>query len=180
MVVRWHRIRNASAPWGDYGRMLVSGMTERRGLDGRLPLLRTGPFVPPITVSGISDLIVTQAFRAELEASGLIGFGFAEVVKKRIVKLDWRSWDLSADEPARYPAGGEPEQYVLGRTHDQSTADSLGPMFEVAVERDVDSPGDADLVRTALVPFSRLLASEQAVAWLSDAAAEWLDFEPHP
>jgi hypothetical protein len=58
----WSRARNAPAPWGDYGDMLVSGDDRRPRGRGRLPLLRVGPFVPPITITGISDLLVTDAF----------------------------------------------------------------------------------------------------------------------
>ncbi len=89
--VTWSRLRNAEAPWGDYGHILVSGMTERRTPDGRLPLLRVGPFVPPITIAGVSDLLVTDEFRTLLSSSDLTGVRLAEAWKKRIVRLDWRS-----------------------------------------------------------------------------------------
>jgi len=91
-------VENGAAPWGDYGDLLVSGMTARND-DGRLEIERTGPFVPPITISGLWTVVVTDAFRGELERSHLRGISFEPVAKKRIVALDWRRWNLEADKP---------------------------------------------------------------------------------
>jgi hypothetical protein len=51
-------LREAGAPWGDYGNILVHGMSAHAGrsMDGRIRLERTGPFVPPITFPGIGDI----------------------------------------------------------------------------------------------------------------------------
>lgn len=155
-------------------------MTERRDENGRLPLLRVGPFVPPIAVAGVSDVVVTDDFRQRLAKSGLRGFEFTEVWKKRIVKLDWRSWDLDADEPARYPAGGEPENYILGRRHDPATADAIGAIWEMVIGQTLEDPGEADLVRSAPSPFSHVLASDVARAWFEANADGWLRLEPAP
>ena len=71
-------------PWGDYGNILLTGMTSHLDReDGRLQLERTGPFVPPIALSGIADIVVTDAFRSALEASGLTGLRFQPVIKRR-------------------------------------------------------------------------------------------------
>jgi len=175
----WHRVVIADAPWGDYGRILVSGMTERRDESGRVPLLRVGPFVPPITIAGISNLLVTDEFRSRLTSSGLLGFSLAQVWKKRIAKLDWRSWDLTAGEPKQYPAGGEPENYVLGRKHDENVSEQIGPIWEVITERTIDDPADADIVRTAATAFSQLLVNDRGRDWLQEQGGGWLRFEPH-
>src|SRR5207244_13470228 len=127
---------------------------------------------------GLSDLVVTDDFRSKLAASRLRGFSFAEVWKKRIAKLDWRSWDLSAAEPQRYPAGGEPGNYVLGRKHDEKLADEIGAIWEVVIERTIDNPTDADIVRTAATPLSRVLVSDRGRTWLEEEGAGWLGFEP--
>ena len=113
-----------------------------------------------------------------MASSGLRGFGFAEVWKKRIVKLDWRSWDLHASDPARYPADGEPENYVLAQKHNPEVADQLGPIWEVVVERTVVDPGDADIVRR-WSPGGALLVSDSAREWLLHHGEGWLAFEPH-
>jgi len=176
----WFRVRNVEMPWGDYGAILLSGMTGPPDADGRLSIERTGPFVPSITVAGVSDVVVTDAFRAALEESGLAGLAFRETVLERIVRLDWRSWNLDAEDPERYPAGGEPENYILGRKHDPETAAEVGPLWELVVQRTLADPGDADFVRTASSPFSRVLTSERGRAWLDRHAGQWLSFEPDP
>jgi hypothetical protein len=105
----------APSDWGDYGDILQHGMTahlERVG--GRLALERTGPYIPPITLPGIGDIVVTSNARALLESSGLSGLSFLCVEKVLIVELHWEAWDLSAAEPAQFPESGEPEDYILG------------------------------------------------------------------
>jgi len=93
-------------PWGDYGSILASGMSAHLPRkDGLMQLERTGPFIPPISLPGIGDIIVTDAFRAELESSGLSGFTFAPVMKARIVELNWEAWaDEDGDQPLHQAA----------------------------------------------------------------------------
>jgi hypothetical protein len=98
-------------------------MTSHSSRDGdKLRLERTGPFIPPISFPGISDVLVTDSIRGELDVAGLSGFSFREVVKHRIVRLDWHNWDKDAHEPVSYPAGGEPENYILGCKHSPEVA----------------------------------------------------------
>jgi hypothetical protein len=61
---------------------------QERIRDGLLQLERTGPFVPPVTLTGLEDLLVTDAFRSRLEHSPLAGTGFRPVQKTRIVRLE--------------------------------------------------------------------------------------------
>ena len=98
--MNFYRLGRASMPWGDYGSILASGMsTHLPRKDGLIQLERTAPFVPPISFPGIGDIVVTNAFRAELEASGLTGFTFAPIVKARIVESNWETWDRDASKP---------------------------------------------------------------------------------
>jgi len=98
------------APWGDYGEILMRGMTSHlpRTSEGLLQLERTAPFVPPITFPGIGDLVVTNDFGQRLDSSGLTGLSFMPVKKARIVKLEWERWDRKAASPVIYPHSGEP------------------------------------------------------------------------
>jgi hypothetical protein len=119
-------------PWGDYGSILVHGMSRHlRRVDGRIQLERTGPFIPPVTLPGIGDIVVTAAARAELEQSGMSGLTFRTVDKARIVEFNWNSWDQTAPKPAHYPDSGEPEDYILSRPHDDQCARDLGDLFEL-------------------------------------------------
>jgi len=124
--------------WGDYGDILQQGMgAHSEGADGRLQLERTGPYIPPITFPGFGGFVLTSVARDLLEGSGLIGYSFRPVDKKLIVELHWEDWDLNAPEPRDYPESGEPEDYILGKTHCPEAAVALGDLWEVLVPKNV-------------------------------------------
>jgi hypothetical protein len=68
-----------------------------------------------------------------LQGSHLTGLGFREVYKEHIVRLHWEKWDPQA-EPARYPASGEPEDYLLKGKHSPTAADEMGPVWSLGME----------------------------------------------
>ncbi len=85
---------NIEERWGDYGRILQHGMAYHLpGTEGLLALERTGPFVPPITIPGLGDVVLTSSARELLESSGLTGFSFRPVKKVLTVELHWENWD---------------------------------------------------------------------------------------
>lgn len=121
-----------TSPWGDYGRILVHGMSRHRErVDGRIQLERVGPEIAPITLPGLGDLIATDAARAELEAAALPGLAFRAVDPVHVPRLDWSSWDRTAARPPTLPTSGEPEDFVLAATHDATAAEALGRLWEV-------------------------------------------------
>lgn len=133
------RLEGPSTPWGDYGDILLHGMSCHIGRTsaGTIQLERTGPYVPPISFPGIGDIVVTDEFRTRLKDSGLRGFTFAPVKLARIVKYNWHLWNPSADEPQEYPKGGEPESYILARRHSPLLAAQIGPLWELVPKRGV-------------------------------------------
>ncbi|MEX0718087.1 MAG: hypothetical protein WD066_15955 [Planctomycetaceae bacterium] len=103
-MTRFHTLEKPRHSWGDYYDMLLHGMSGHLGREGGLiQLERTGPFIPPVSLPGVGDLVVTDAFRKTLERSALAGLRFQPVIKKSIARLDWHTWDPEADEPAEYP-----------------------------------------------------------------------------
>ena len=63
MVDRYFAPRAARAPWGDYGLILIHGMSCHLPREnGLIQLERTGPFIPPMTIPGTGDVVLTQAF----------------------------------------------------------------------------------------------------------------------
>lgn len=185
--------------WGDYGGILINGMTSPGNSDRsrRLQLERTGPFMPPITFPALHDVIVTDVFRHELRASKLATLKFRSVVKKRIVKLDWETWDRK-ERPLRLPKSGEPEDYILWRRHSEATAEAIGPIWQVLLplgaEVDTDSqraPWDYDIrVHTGTWKGEHFfygkkpkalfgkwpIVSERGRSWLEEHAGEWVRF----
>jgi hypothetical protein len=130
--------------WGDYGDILVHGMTrhlERK--NNQLQLERAAPFVPQVFLPGIHDLIVTESAKERLK--NIKGLAFRPVVKARIVRLDWHLWDMSRAELPSYPTSGEPEDYILEREHDAVLAEEIGDVWEVvpAVVPAIQSSGGA-------------------------------------
>lgn len=121
-------LKDPPAPWGDLGHILMQGMADRAP-DGSLLLYRTGPFIPPISFPGWNP-VVLQAVRERMEAEGFTGFEFRRVSKRRIIDLDWRTWDLEAESPAELPEC-EPEDYVLKGKHSAATARELGELWEM-------------------------------------------------
>jgi hypothetical protein len=174
----WYILRGNDLGWGDYGHILVHGMANHlgRSQEGLPQLERTGPFIPPITTPGLDVLVVTAGARRELEGSGLRGLGYGPVVLAQVTKLDWQEWDLAAAEPTMYPAGGEPENYILGREHSPATAEALPDLFEVQLSvhpRSEDPPGEVDLVRSGRY---RILASNRAKQWIEARWGQWVVF----
>ena len=120
-------------------------------------------------------------------AESFSGFELRKVEKKRVVRLNWEHWDKKAEHPAKYPAGGEPENYVLGRKHDPTSADALGVLWEVAVS---ESPGLQIEGGAALDPakydgqdicrssqWGNVFVSVRLKEWLETQVGEWVCLE---
>ena len=187
-----------SGDWGDYGDILQHGMTAHsRRVNGRLSLERTGPYIPPVTLPGLSDIVLTDDARKLLESSGLRGFTFRQVEKKLIVELHWDAWDLNAEEPAQYPDSGEPEDYILGQQHSPTAAMALGDLWELVVpfnvkisrptptvssykelQIDLDTWDGSDLLRGE--EYGGKLFSERARDWFSNQWDQYVSFDPFP
>ena len=184
--------------WGDYGHFLQHGMTDHLPkFNERLALERTGPYIPPITLPGISDIVLTTEAQRLLQSSGLSGFSFLPVEKTHIVELPWETWDLNAEEPAIVPESGEPEDYILGKPHSPSTAAALGELLEIVVpstatilrprsvvssykELQIDRTtwNGADLFRGE--GYRSILFSEHARAWFSENWGRFVLFDQFP
>ncbi len=191
-----YRMRGSSEPWGDYSSILIHGMASefRRDDEGQAPLERTGPFVPPMTFPNSSVIVVTDDLRIELESSPFSGFSFRPVIKKKIVRLHWETWDPSAPEPAKGPSQWEPENYIDGRKHSQKTADEVGKLWELVLESHMEVEG---VERVNSLPNIKLLVTTwdgtdffwagrayqafvapAAEAWLRPRVSPWVVFDP--
>ncbi|MDQ3814601.1 MAG: hypothetical protein M3347_11700 [Armatimonadota bacterium] len=191
--MKFYSIHHPNREWGDYSDTLFDGMASRDEQSGLLMLKRTGPFVPPISFP--SGIVVTDAFRAMLEASKLTSFSFQPVIKEHIVTLDWDQWDLEAKEPEFYPDSGEPEDYILEGQHSPETAEQMPQLWELVVkgtahvERVIDKSARYGVALFLLVStwngddFFRApdvgyyYVTETAKAWLESQAPEFVAFK---
>jgi hypothetical protein len=179
--------------WGDYGDILLNGMTCHRGRKrGMLQLERTGPFVPALTLPGIADVLVTSALRTKMAASDLFNeVRFKKVIRARIVRLHWHTWNLCTEDPKTFPKGGEPEDYVLTKPHDEKLSQKMGEIYEAllpeggqAVLYDRKEPchykvrikkgswNGSHLFRARSWQF----VDDVAMNWLRKECGEWLRF----
>jgi len=184
--------------WGDYGDILQHGMTSHQPRDGDLLALeRTGPYIPPITLPGIGDIVLTSVARASLETSGLSGFDFRPVRKMLTVELHWEKWDLNAEEPQQFPDSGEPEGYILGQPDSPSASKALGDLWELIVPNtatilrsqaivhsykelklDINTWNGSDLIRSA--GYGSMLFTERAANWFTGHWGDYVEFLKFP
>ena len=164
---------------------------------GFLALERTGPFIPPITLPGIGDIVLTSAARESLDASGLSGFEFRPVHKVLTVELHWEDWDLNADAPQQFPDTGEPEDYILRKPNSPSASAALGELWELYVPAaatvlrpqpivhsygdlrlDIDTWNGCDLIRST--GYGSVLFTERARSWFAERWANYIEFLEFP
>ena len=191
--MKFYQVSNRSL-WGDYGSILIRGMSRHLPRkDNLIQLERTGPFIPPITVPGLGDIVATSDLKNELEASSFTQLTFAPVLKARIVDNHWEKWDLTSEKPAEYPETGEPEDYILARPHSPVVAEQLGDLWEVILPEDAEVEGvrigrgvweyrvnqstwrGSHLFRAK--GKRHVIATETAKSWLADRAKDWLGFQ---
>lgn len=179
-------LHSQSSRWGDYGDILITGMTSHLARDnGLLQLERTGPFVPPIALTGVGEIVVTSGFKDALETSGLSGLCFQPVIKKHIVHLGWETWDSTALEPLEYPDTLEPEDYILLRSHDPDLANDMGDLWEISLGTHAQTERESQMFKDRIPAIYLLHSSWDGTDWfhaegvsrvyVSEKAKEWLE-----
>jgi len=181
----------AETPWGDYGQILMHGMSMHLERQNELiQLERTGPQIAPITFPGAGDIVVTNEFRLAIEESGLENFTFKSVIKHHIVEVDWESWDPTTEDPFRWPEGGEPESYILGQQHSVPASEAMGDLWEICLEDGIDVVRDGrkfvgflpetwnglDIFRARTTGY--ICVSEKARHWLEQNVGDFVKFQP--
>ena len=181
-------LRRPDLPWGDYGDILAHGMADYRG-DKQWALDRTGPYVPPISQPS-NKVVVNAEFRQLLEKSGLTGLDFAPVILGRVPEIDWLSWEPYGPKSMKYPAGNEPENYILRRKHSAKAAAAIGTLWELQLSEgitahrldryrlDPASWTGADFFLVRGERASGNYVSKKARDWLTGMAGEWVAFGP--
>src|SRR5438552_2526626 len=193
---KFYTLEKGKAPWGDYGDMLIHGLSDTTSFNDAEPSLsRTGPFVPPLTMPGFGCLVVTEKSKQLFEDSGLPGVSFVPARKAKIVPLRWEEWNLAAKEPAFYPEGGEPEGYILQGEHSPELAAAMPELWRLSVrigaaEIRIPKPGRTYGGKLHIKTGSwngsdffcadlslRLYVSSRAQQWLAERFQAWVSFE---
>jgi len=179
-------LKSADPPWGDYGSILWHGLAgESSTNESPLKLERAGPFIPPISFPW-PTIVVTDSLCADLRALEPQGAALRLVELTRVVEINWHAWDTQAEEPAEYPASGEPEDYILKRKHSPAAASALPFLWELHVP---ESPGlqleggvfdprhyaDQDLCRGSR--WGHIFVSDRLGDWLRQEVPDWVNLE---
>jgi hypothetical protein len=166
-----YRAHGSAGNWGDYGHVLFHGMAHFG--DDREPLVqleRTGPFVPPVTVPSRLAIVVTDAVRAELATAGFERLTFRQVDVRKLTLVNWHEWDRSYPHPAVWPAGGEPENYVMARKDRTALHGKIGALWQLVDHAPgLPESGARDRATVVSVALAR---------YLFERHGEWLGFEP--
>jgi hypothetical protein len=178
-------LRGPALPdWGDYSDILVSGWSIRDNKE-MLELLRTGPFIPPISFPNDTP-VVTEILKTLLMGSGLSGFRFRPVIKRHIVRLEWENWIKTSREPQLYPDTGEPEDYIKGKPHSVESAEQMGNLWEVVLEDHADLVPHAGIVNWdgtdwfSVRGSCEVYVSARTKDWLRQTVPDWVGFQPVP
>lgn len=182
-----YRLVQAELPWGDYGDILAHGMASPTSAGDALELERTGPFIPPISIPSWDYVVVTASLLAKLQESGLTGFDVCPVIKKKVTKVDWRAWEPYGSEEMKYPAGNEPENYIVRRKHSPEAASALGELWYLRFQsgirlgpnRYLNGPTwtGQDFFVVEGERGTPNLVSEAAKDWLIKVVPEWVEFD---
>jgi hypothetical protein len=127
---------------------------------------------------------VTDGFRQQLLRERFSGLTFDAVEYSKVVRIAWEDWDTTAQDPAFYPATGEPEDYLRAGVHDERLRAAMPQLWawNVAQTKDLQIQGSrtfrrelhpgTDVARDGFIVW----ISERMKLWLAQSAGKWLSF----
>jgi len=180
--MKFYEVDNKEMPWGDYGSLLLSGMSNLNENNEKI-IERTGPYLPPIYISGLWDLIVSDEVKSQLDISGLTGFELQKIKKGKIVDISWHKWRFESDDPEFYPKSGEPEDYIFEGEHSNMASDAVGNLWIMNLTKDgffVQEKLSLSEHYDFFIPEGKgiVIVSEIARHWLeSKLLTEWIVFK---
>jgi hypothetical protein len=131
-MARFHEVRKPAHPWGDYGAILVHGLVDFDGMRATsLPcIMRADSWVPEIALP-LGLMYVTERVKDAIVTAEFNNIQCRPVTVTRAIKIGWREWDLTSEFPRVFPAGGEPENYLLRRKHNEAVCREIPPLWSV-------------------------------------------------
>lgn len=188
MTPRFYTLKQSDLEFGDYHDILAHGMVAGTSDDGALILERTGPFVPHWSMPSWSYVVVTAEFLQKVQNSGLTGYDVMPVIKKKVTKIDWRNWEPYGPKEFKYPAGGEPENYIERRKHSPETAEAIGELWHLRFKPGIGRVDDLGIHRLSGKTWNgadfftedersmHLFVSQRGHDWLMQHVPEWVSF----
>ena len=188
-TLKVYRLCRPDLPWGDYGDVLAHGFARMSSDGSRLELQRTGPFIPPFSQPSGSYVVVTEMLLQVLEQSGLTGYSLIPVTVTKSPKVDWRNWEPYGDKEMRFPAGGEPCNYIDRRKHSPEAGSEFGELKALVFQPGIDYVfgRNAHVVGATWSGVDFFVArvdrpgdqyvSQRAKDWLEHHVGDWVAFE---
>lgn len=189
--MKFYLMNNVKTPWGDWGSILWTGMTSWNAREGKYEISRVGPFSPDIYI-GDNGLVFSEAAMIVYSSSGLRGVSdFLLMRKKKVVNIDWKTWDRTVNISSHIDDLFEPEDLIALGENDPELIDMMSDYYLAIVDEKVD----VDINRAAkkisdryfikMMPecdlftgsnFKGFFVSENARAWFDKHYPEHFDF----
>jgi hypothetical protein len=131
-MLQYFSVKRPTSQWGDYSDILIHGLVDFdcERLVGTASLMRVDDWVPDIGLP-LGMMFVSQRLKLEIEKSKFHVLLGRQLQISKATRIGWRRWNLSAEEPERYPAGGEPENYILARKNHEETRLSIPSLWRL-------------------------------------------------
>ena len=184
-------------PWGGMGDVLIHGFLWNEHIPDVYELVRTGPFVPPISFPS-RTCVITDTVKNDLQATGFLGLELSELSLGKVVESDWHLRDRTQEfDYSMVPdddAISEPEDLILVPEHRPDLAKGMPKMWKLRGvqvhfewETYTDNLQSLSWTKSELngwdfcSPSGALLfVSRQAKEWLQGRYGEWLEFREFP
>lgn len=132
--MKYYILQNREMPWGDYGDILFEGLLtvmddDYNDIDVH-EIERTGPYIPEIYCANSTNLVVSENIKNILIENNITGIEkFHNTIFKKIVNIDWKSWDHTAKAPEFYPESGEPIDYIEEGENDKKLISKIEKQY---------------------------------------------------
>ncbi|MCY4764677.1 hypothetical protein [Klebsiella aerogenes] len=177
-------LENRKVAWGDWGDILWEGLTIHDPQSGRMYIERTGPFTPMAYLSN-NYFILTDSAKNLLERSALSGVTVDyEIEKRKIVKLNWQSWDYNKHITQYLDVIGCPEDIILQGVNDRVLFKempaywlaSIGKRLHLSIDKSLlsDEPSDYVFIDDGVKGEDFYLGVERSGVYVSQRARMWL------
>jgi hypothetical protein len=126
-----------------------------------------------------SYVVVTAEFLQKVQSSGLTGYDVMPVIKKKVTNIDWRNWEPYGPKEFKYPAGGEPENYIVRRKQlwHLRFKPGIGRVDDLGIHRlSGKTWNGADFFTEDDERSTELFVSQRAHDWLMQHVPEWVSF----